>query len=147
MKSQSGLTLVEMLITVAITGIIVVFLGVAIFQIIKVSAFGNDDLTALHEMQNVAYWFNFDGQAAKTATGGSQLTLTLTDNSTITYTKTGTNLQRIFNSQVMTLARNITAVNWAVSSKLVTMNLTSAPTGVSGVSENSTYMVYMRPAG
>ena len=147
MKGQSGLTLTEMIIAVAITGIIVVFLGVAVFQIVKVSAYGNDELTALHEMQNAAYWFNLDGQEAKTATVGSQLVLTLTDNSTVTYSKSGTNLQRTANSQVMILARNITNINWTVNSQLVTMNLTSAPTGVSSVSENTTYIVYMRPAG
>lgn len=147
MKGQSGMTLTEMIIAVAITGIIVVFLGVAIFQIVKVSAYGNDELTALHEMQNAAYWFNLDGQGAKTATGGGQLVLTLTDNSTITYSMSGNNLQRAANSQVMILARNITIANWIVNSRLVTMNLTSAPTGSSSVSENTTYMVYMRPAG
>lgn len=147
MKGQSGMTLTEMIIAVAITGIIVVFLGVAIFQIMKVSSYGNDELTALHEMQNAAYWFNLDGQETITATGGSQLVLTLADNSTITYSKSGTNLLRTANSQVTILARNITSANWTINSKLVTMNLTSAPTGVSGVSENTTYIVYMRTTG
>jgi prepilin-type N-terminal cleavage/methylation domain-containing protein len=147
MKRQSGMTLVEMIIALAITGIIVVFLGVAVFQILKVTYYGNDELTALHEMQNAAYWFNLDGQQAKAATGGSQLVLTLADNSTITYSISGKNLRRTANSQVMILARSITSANWTISSPLVTMNLTSAPTGVSGVSENTTYIVYMRPTG
>lgn len=147
MKGQSGMTLTEMIISVAITGIIVVFLGVAVFQIVKVSAYGNDEFSALHEMQNAAYWFNLDGQEAKAAAGGSQLVLTLADNSTITYSISGKNLQRTANSQVTILARNITSANWTVNSRLVTMNLTSTPTGVSGVSENTTYIVYLRPAG
>jgi type II secretory pathway component PulJ len=147
MKGQSGMTLVDLIIAVAITGIIVVFMGVAVFQIVKVSAYGNDELTALHEMQNAAYWLNNDGQGAKAATGGSQLVLTLTDNSTITYSLTTTNLRRNANGQQMTLAKNISSVTFSVSGKLVTMYITSTPTGASGVSENGTYMVYLRPVG
>jgi prepilin-type N-terminal cleavage/methylation domain-containing protein len=145
MNKQSGMTLVEMITTIAITGIVVVFLGTAVFQIVTISAYGNDEFTALHEMQHAAYWFNKDGQEAKAATGGSQLVLTLTDNSTITYSLVGTNLVRDANSQQMTLAQNISNVTFSVSGQLVTMDITATPEGVSGVSENGTYMVYLRP--
>ena len=138
--------MVELITAVAITGIIVVFLGTAIYHIITVSEYGNDKFTALHELQNAAYWFNEDGQEAKAATGGSQLVLTLTDNSTVTYTVDGTDLLRTTGGQSIILARNISDVEFQVNDRLATMNLISAPPGRNDVSENGTYMIYLRPA-
>jgi prepilin-type N-terminal cleavage/methylation domain-containing protein len=145
MKRQAGMTMVELITAIAITGIIVVFLGTAVYHIITVSEYGNDEFTALHEVQNAAYWFIKDGQEAKTAVGGSQLLLTLADNSTITYSLTGTNLKRTVGSLQTILARNITKATFTVNNRLATMSLTSTPVGRSAVSENGTYMVYLRP--
>ena len=64
MNRQKGMTMVELVVAIAITGIIVAFLGTAIYQIITVTGYGNDRLTAVHELQNAAYWFNLDGQEA-----------------------------------------------------------------------------------
>jgi Tfp pilus assembly protein PilE len=145
MKRQSGATMVELITAVAITGIIVVFLGTAIYHIITVSEYGNDKFTALHELQNAAYWFHKDGQEAKTAIGGSQLELTLSDNSTVTYMLVGTNLQRVSAGIQLILARNISNADFSVDDRLVTMSLTSNPPGRNNISENGTYMIYLRP--
>jgi prepilin-type N-terminal cleavage/methylation domain-containing protein len=144
MKRQAGMTLVEMILAITITGVIVVALGTAIYQILTISAYGNDEFTALHEMQHAAYWFNKDGQEAKAATGGSQLALTLSDNTTVTYSLAGTDLIRNANGQQITLARNITSVTFLVNGQLLTMYITATPSGGSGVSENGTYMVHLR---
>jgi prepilin-type N-terminal cleavage/methylation domain-containing protein len=146
MNGQKGMTMVELLVAVTVTGIIVVFLGTAIYQIITVSGYGNDRLTAMHELQNSAYWFNFDGQGAKSAAGGGGLILTLTDNSTITYSLTGTELRRTAGGSSMTLARNITNANFSIDNRVITMSLTSSPEGRDNASENGTYKVYLRPA-
>ncbi len=146
MKKQAGMTMVELVVAIAITGIIVVFLSTAIYQIITVSAYGNDRLTALHELQNTAQWFNLDSQEARTATGGSQLVLTLADNSTISYSLVGTELRRASGGSQMTLARNITSASFAINNRIITMSLNSSPAGRSSVSENGTYMVSLRPA-
>jgi len=145
MNKQSGMTTVELITAVAITGIIVAFLGTAIYQIFNVSDYGNNRLTALHELQNAAYWLNVDGQGSVNATVGSQLVLRLSDNSTVTYSLSGTNLLRSSSGPQMTLARNISSVTFSVNSRLATMYLTSAPVGRNNVSENGTYMVYLRP--
>jgi hypothetical protein len=137
--------MVELITAVAITGIIVVFLGTAIYHIITVSEYGNDKFTALHELQNAAYWFNKDGQEAKTAIGGSQLIMTLADNSTVTYVLVGTNLQRTSAGLQLILAHNISSAGFSVDNRVVTMSLTSAPPGRNNISENGTYMVYLRP--
>jgi prepilin-type N-terminal cleavage/methylation domain-containing protein len=146
MKGQSGMTMVELVVAVAVTGIIVVFLGTAIYQIITVSSYGNNRLTALHELQNAAHWFNLDSQGARMATGGSQLILTLSDNSTISYSLVGSELRRGAGGLQMTLARNITAANFSINNRVITMSLTSSPAGQYDVSQNGTYMVSLRPA-
>ena len=136
--------MVELITAVAVTGMIVTFLGTAIYHILTVSEYGNDELTALHELQNAAYWFNEDGQEAKAAVGGSQMVLTLTDNSTVTYALDGTNLQRTIAGQPTILARNISSAGFSVNNRIATMSLTSTPPGRNSVSENATYMIYLR---
>jgi Tfp pilus assembly protein PilE len=146
MKRQEGMTMVELVVAVAVTGIIVIFLGTAIYQIITVSEYGNGRLTALHELQNAAYWFNLDSQGARVATGGNQLILTLSDNSTISYSLVGTEMRRASGGPQMTLARNISSANFSINNRIITMSLTSSPAGRDNVSQNGTYMVSLRPA-
>ena len=147
MKGERGMTLVELVAAVAATGIIVVFLGTAIYQIITVSASGNDRLIALHELQNAARWFNSDGQQAVEASAGAGLSLTLSDNSTVTYSLAGTELRRTTGGPPMTLARNITAAAFTFSDRVVTMSLVATPAGRYGVSESATYRVALRAEG
>jgi len=144
--NERGLTTVDLVMAIAVTGLIVTFLGTSIYQIFTVSGYGNDRLIAMHELQNAAYWFGFDGQGAKSAAAGSELVLTQTDNSTITYSLTGTELRRTADGGQMTVARNITSAGFFMDNRVITMSLTSSPEGRHGVSEQGTYMVYLRPA-
>lgn len=145
MKGQKGITLVELLIATAITGIIVAFLSTAIYQMITVTEYGNDRLTAMHELQNASHWFNLDGQSAVSADANSNLQLTSSDNSSITYSLVGTELRRTADGSQMTLAQNIASATFSIENRVITMSLTSAPEGRDGVSENGTYKVYLRP--
>ena len=146
MNGQRGMTMVELLVAIAVTGIIVVFLGTAIYQIITVSAYGNDRLTAMHELQNSAHWFNLDGQKAVTANVNGELLLTISETSSITYSLVGKELRRTADGSQMTLARNITSADFSIDNRVITMSLTSSPEGRDNVSENGSYKVYLRPA-
>ena len=146
MKGQRGFTLVEMLVALSITGLIGSGLGTAIYQIVTVTDYGSDRLTAAHELQNAAHWFMLDGQRASSASGGGGLTLTLSaDGSSLNYTLAGTTLYRIAGSANITLAQNITGAAFSIKSRTVTMTITSSPQGRWGVSDNGTYRVYLRP--
>jgi prepilin-type N-terminal cleavage/methylation domain-containing protein len=147
MKSEKGMTMVELVLSVAISGIIVAFLGTAVYQILNVSGYGNEKLSAQHELQNAAAWFNLDTQEALDATGGSQLVLTLPDTSTITYSLSGTELLRSSGGPPMTLAKNINSVTFSINDRLATMNLTCVPSWHEGTSETGTYMACLRPVG
>jgi len=147
MKEEQGFTLVELLIATVITGLIVGVLGVAIHQIITTTGHGNDRLTAMHELQNVAHWVSIDGQGASTASGGNELVLTLPDSSSITYTVVGTELRRTAGDSQMTLAQDITSADFSIENQIITMTITSSPQGRWNVSEQGTYKVYLRPTG
>jgi prepilin-type N-terminal cleavage/methylation domain-containing protein len=147
MKGERGMTMVELVAAVAVTGIIVVFLGTAVHQIITISGSGNDRLTALHELQNAARWFYSDGQQAIQASTGAGLSLTLSDNSTVTYSLAGTELRRTAAGPPLTLGRNITSAAFSFNDNIITMSLVAAPAGRYGVSENATYRVALRPEG
>ena len=146
MNGQKGVTMVELLMAVAVTGIIVVFLGTAIYQIITVSEYGNDRLTAMHELQNSAHWFNHDGQKAVTANVDGELLLTISETTSITYSLVGKELRRTSGGSQMTLARNIATADFSIDNRLITMSLTSAPEGRYNVTENGTYKVFLRPS-
>lgn len=144
-RGQKGFTLPELLITVAITGLIVGFLGTAIYQIITVTEYSNDRMIAMHELQNVAHWFSRDGQMASTASGGNELVLALPDDSSITYAVVDTELCRTAGDSQMTLARNVSDLSFSIENRIITMNITSSPEGRPNVSEQRTYKVCLRP--
>jgi len=145
MKEEHGFTLIELAVVIAITGFIVGVLSVAIHQIVTIPEYGDERITAMHELQNTAHWVSIDGQMSTSASGGNQLILTLADNSTISYVVEGTELYRIAGTSNRTLATNITSANFAVENRMITMDITSAPVGRWGVSENGTYQVCLRP--
>lgn len=146
MKGEQGLTIVELLITTAITVLIVGVLGTATYQIVATTYYSNDKLIAMHELQNVAHQLTIDGQGASAASGGDELVLNLPDDSQVTYTVVGTELRRTAGESQITLARNISDISFSVASGIITMTITSSP-GNPNVSEQRTYKIYLRPAG
>ena len=146
MKGQNGFTLVELLLTMTITGIIVSFLGTAAYQTFTASEYGNKKMSAIHDLQNISQWLNRDGQMASDATGGSQLVLTLPDDSTITYALSGTELRRTANDSQITIGWNVTSAAFAVDDRTVTLTVTSSLSGRQDASQQGTYTVHLRPA-
>ena len=67
-KGESGFTLIEVLVAIAITALIA-FGGVATAtQIISVNAKSNAHMTAVNEVQNAGYWISRDTQMAQSVT-------------------------------------------------------------------------------
>ncbi len=143
-RNEYGFTLVELVIVVALTGIIASVIGPAIFQLTTVSGYGEARLTAMHELQNSGYWFTRDGQMSISASGGASLSLSIPAAPGITYTLVGTNLQRYDGTSTIIMAKNISNASFSVSGRVITMTIASAPPGRDEVSQEGTYSVAMR---
>ena len=150
-SGQRGIALAEVLIATAITGLLAGVVSTSIYQFVTITEHSSHKMTALHEVQNAAYWVALDGQAASAAVGGNQLSLTLPDGSSITYVLAGAGpryeLQRTAGASTITVARNITAVDFSLNGRLVTMTITSSPESRWDITEERMYKVYLRPAG
>jgi prepilin-type N-terminal cleavage/methylation domain-containing protein len=144
MNKQHGYTMVELLVTIAISGVLFTVIGSVLFQLSAVSSYGNHKLTACHELQNAASWYYLDGQMAISATGGTSLTWSLPGSQTITYSLSGNNLKRSTGVSTLTLAQDISAVSFSVQGRLVSMNITSSISGSMDANEQNIYQVYLR---
>jgi type II secretory pathway pseudopilin PulG len=145
MKGERGYTLVEALIAIAITGFIVTVLGMVVQQMCTVPERGDDQLDAIHSVQNAAHWLALDGQTAESASGGSSLVITLPSEVTITYLLYGDTLNRLYGSSNRTIARNVASANFTVQDRVIYMTIATLPDSRWSISENYTYRAYMRP--
>lgn len=101
---ERGVTLTELLVTLAIAGLITGTLVTAIYQIYQVTGWGSNELRVQHDLENAATWLLRDVQMADptlTDANGSTLNLMWNDmyrdrNATyqVSYQVSGTNLVR-----------------------------------------------------
>lgn len=147
MKNERGFTLVELIVTIGIMGMLAMVLGMVVQQFASVPEKSNDQVEALHAVQNAIQWVGTDGVAAQSAVGGNSLVLTFPDNSQVTYEKQGTDLYRYSQGGSVSIARNITNLSFTVSSRTIVMNITAAPDSRWNTGENQIYQVSMRPSG
>jgi prepilin-type N-terminal cleavage/methylation domain-containing protein len=145
MKKEQGYTLVELIIALAITCIMITTVGMVMHQTVMVPEQGNEQISALHAIQNAAHWVSVDGQAAKSAAGGASLTLTLPDDSSVSYALNGDKLYRIDSDSNQVISRGIDSVNYTVDGRIITMTIVAEPVSRWGTSETGTYQIYMRP--
>jgi len=153
--SQQGMTLVELIIAMSISVMIMGSLGSALYQILGATEQGNDQMKALHNIQNAAYWLSIDGQRAETtdlAEGAQPVNSVRLDWSDrygdshySVYSLSDTDLQRNCDGTVMTVARYISSVEFSITGDLITFRVESSPTGRQEVVQERTYKVCLRP--
>jgi len=70
-KSQNGFTLIEIVIGLAISGIIASGVVMTVGQVLQLGPRGSDHMTLLVSVQNVGHWISLDSQRAETAAPGA----------------------------------------------------------------------------
>jgi len=64
-KNQKGFTLIELIVVIAITGLIISAITVTIFQLFSISARSDSHMLAVRQVQNAGYWISHDTQMAQ----------------------------------------------------------------------------------
>ena len=64
-RNQMGFTLIEILLVMAISGIITGGITMTIFQVVEGSARTNNHMIAVRQVQNAGYWVSHDAQMAQ----------------------------------------------------------------------------------
>ena len=66
-RDERGVSLPELLLVIAIMGLITAFLATAIYQIVDITNRGNNELAVQHDLRNAAVWLNRDVLSASLA--------------------------------------------------------------------------------
>ncbi len=159
MRDERGMTLVEILVALAIAGLITGTLVTAIYQIYQVTGWGSNQMRVQHDLQNAATWLNRDVVSASSAeVTDSQMVLTIpyypSGSSiytptirTITYTFSAPEriLARDSVTSTVTVARHVEDVAFSGTDTVtsaITITLTSQAGVVTG---SATLHLDMRP--
>jgi Tfp pilus assembly protein PilW len=70
-RGESGASLVELLVAVAISAVVLSMVGMAVYQFYAISTFGNARLAVLHDLQNAGLWLGRDSTEASSFTPGA----------------------------------------------------------------------------
>lgn len=104
-KNQMGFTLTELMLAIAITGVITGGVTTTIFQVFNMNTRTSNHMTAVRQVQNAGYWVSHDALMAQrvviTGVSGFPLYLTWTDWESgdvhqVTYTLADNKLQRSY---------------------------------------------------
>ncbi len=69
-KNQRGFTLIELIIAIAITGLITSGVTMTIFQVISGNARSSNHMIAVRQVQEAGYWLSRDAQMAQSISTG-----------------------------------------------------------------------------
>jgi type II secretory pathway pseudopilin PulG len=122
MQSQSGMTLLELILAIGIAVLLGGVVTMSIFQVWDVNARNTAHMTAVKEVENVLYWVTVDGQMAQSVPITSERTFPMTLNwvndydspsttGEVTYGLTDGRLVRVYTPSTGTPVSTILAEN------------------------------------
>jgi prepilin-type N-terminal cleavage/methylation domain-containing protein len=156
--SQKGFTLIELVVSLGIAGMISAVIIASVFHTYSVSRSSRDQTTGVLQVQTAGLWISRDAKMAvdtvpADAAAGILDTLTLqwtnqyddvnTDH-TVQYYLSGTELKRDYDGVVATVSRYISDVDFSRNGSVITAVITSTPDDVQEQIEKATYYVTIR---
>jgi len=166
-KDQRGFTIIELLVALAITGLITGGVTMTIFQVFAGNARTSNHMTAVRQVQSAGYWISHDAQMAQSVApdpGASGFPLTLTwteygvdgDEHQVVYTLASNKLQREHYTNRATnptpdattfVADHIDTANTscALDGSKLTLTVTASIGGFKPASETRVYEIVRRP--
>ncbi len=156
---QKGMTLIELMVSLAITGMVVSGALGLIFHEFRGTAIAKTYVTAAHEIGNAARWISQDAMMTESSglVDGAQPTdkITLTwierydfaniPHSSI-YSLYGNELHRDYDGIITTVARNITGVEFSQIGNLLEVSISCTPQWWNPKTVERTYSIYLRAA-
>ena len=161
---QKGFTLIEILVVMAVSGMIMTVALLTIYQIVWGTERSNDQVIALTDAHYAAMWLKWDIQMAQDTnlTDGdpvpkSSVSLGWIDNTgfaaanesahSSNYTLSGTELLRNYDGTTKIVGRHISSIGFVQNGSVVTCNLTATGPGIMERIENLEFSIitHMRP--
>ena len=160
MRGQRGFTLIEMLVAMAVAGMIVPVVASAIFQISSGTIRINNDFVIQQDIDGASNWLNRDLSQAQTidlADGAPSVNHVRVDWVDLTgwvtqgqeahyveYTLSGTNLMRNYDGALSIAARRVANIQFSRSGRFITVSITSS---LREQAETLTYFITPRVDG
>lgn len=159
--NQKGFMLIELLVGMVVGGMIMAVTIGGIFQILQGAAQTSGKSVALADIDNAAHWITRDMvmvQSTNCVDGApavANITMTWddvtnwaleegTNSHCVTYTHSGTELQRNYDGVVTTAGRYLTDVGFSMNGRLLTVTLTSCLERTPRYAVTRRYLVQMR---
>ncbi len=162
MMKQYGFTLVELLVTLAISSVILIGVFMTLQQIMQGTYSNTNKTEVLSNINNAARYIRRDIQMAQETTlpvdGTPQnsvtfdwydFTLFTTDNisHSSTYTLSDTTLMRNYDDTPSIIGRNITNISFSQNGRFINVSITANTTGYQEKGKTINFTVYMRSEG
>ena len=162
--NQKGFTLIEILVAMAVGGMIMAVALLSIYQIVWGTARSNDQVAALTDVNYAALWLKYDLQMAQSTnlTDGDpvpqeSVRLSWNDNTgwtaenesahSTTYTLSDTDLLRTYDGNVKIVGRYIASIGFTQNGGVVNVDITATGPGILERAEPLGFSVltHMRP--
>lgn len=159
--SSAGFTLAELLIALAIGGMVLAGASMTIHQLFLTGARNENYMIAVRQVQNAGYWISRDGVSAQSITPGSSsgfpLTLSWSEwgsgvTTNITYTISdgnlsrqetgGTTIQAVIARHIVSAMATFPTIEGTEVEQVLTVTITAQ---VGAASESRTYKIKPRP--
>ncbi|MFC1951012.1 type II secretion system protein J [Chloroflexota bacterium] len=156
-SNQKGFTLIEVIVDVAISGMLIGALIPFFFQVTRTSETITDEMTGTLQVQNAVHWISRDVKLAAStnlvegAPSVDNLTIQWTymyqdinQEHTVQYYVSEGYLKRSYDSMVINVAQCISNIEFSLNSSVITVDVTCHPDEMSEQYERGIYNVTLR---